>query len=158
MKPIPIFAAIAFLVAATPLLQAQPVASDTTDSDSLHISTEWTRKADIDGLPVRSVNEVAAFAPGVRRDLATGRLTARSRTQPELVLDGARLLGCCPLPFESIQRIRVLTEGVPARYGQAASGLVLIETDPREQVFGGRIEGYSSRATDPYGADLGVLS
>jgi len=52
----------------------------------------------------------------------------------------------------------MLTEGVSARYGQAAGGLVVVDTGAPTDRFGGRLEGYSSRATDPYGADLGALA
>ena len=58
--------------------------------------------------------------------------------------------------------MHVLTEGVPARYGQAAGGLVLVDTDadlgPAGRRFGGRLEALSSRATDAYGTDLGSLA
>ena len=103
---------------------------------------------------------IAAWAPGVRRDLATGALLVRAQggRGPRVVLDGVRQLEGVKVPFEMVQRVQMLTEGVPARYGQAAGGLVVVDTDAPTDRFGGRLEGYTSRATDAYGADLGALA
>ena len=146
------------LIASLPAAQAQPVRADSIQADSLRSSTEWHRAEGFDALPARSVRGIAAWAPGVRRDLATGALTVRAGGGPRFVVDGVRQLGPVAVPFESVQRVRVLTEGVPARFGQAAPGLVLVDTDLDADRFGGRVEAYSSRATDAYGVDLGALA
>ena len=148
------------LIALAPLAAAaQPVAPDTAAAEA---ATVWTRDGALgfDALPVRSVREVAALSPGLRRDLATGRLTARGGAagEPVFEVDGVRRLGGVALPFEAVRRVSVLTEGVPARYGQAAEGLVRVETDHDVAEVGGRAEAFSSRATDPYGTDLGALA
>lgn len=152
-------------------VRAQVARPDSTAADSVSTLTgDWRRdggRLGFDALPVRSVREVAAWAPGVRRDLATGALTVRSRAgalsgtlgqEPRFVVDGLRQVDGPFVPFESVERVRVLTEGVPARYGQAAGGLVLVETEAEADALGGRVEAYSSRATDAYGADLGALA
>ena len=153
----------AALLAASPA-QAQvspdsgPSGPALPDSDSVGVE----RRASFDALPLRSVNEVAALAPGVRRDLATGALAVRARPGgPVVVVDGVRQLpgaGAAAVPFDAVGRVRAVTEGVPARYGQAAGGLVLVETGGAAAAFGGRAEAFTSRATDPYDRDLGALT
>ena len=146
--------------------QAQPV-----PSDSAATSPNAQALRIFDTLPVRTVRGVAAGSPGVRRDLATGALVVRSRPgasggsigqEPRFVVDGVRHLGDAGLPFETVRAVRVLTEGVPARLGQAAGGLVLVDTDadldPFGRAFGGRLEALSSRATDAFGTDLGAVA
>ena len=129
-----------------------PVAADTVAADT---------RAAFEALPLRSVREVAALAPGVRRDLATGALAVRARPgEPVFVVDGVRQLrgaGALAVPFEAVRSVEAVTEGVPARYGQAAGGLVVVETDGGARAFGGRLEAFSSRATDAFDRDLGAL-
>ena len=139
---------------------APPVrsAEDEVASDSVRVS----QRAAFDVLPLRSVREIAALAPGVRRDLATGALAVRARPgEPVFVVDGVRQLrgaGAEAVPFEAVRSVRTATEGISARYGQAAGGLVVVETDGGAESFGGRAEAFSSRATDAYDRDLGALT
>ena len=139
------------LSAAVALSATAQTAPDSTAADSA--------RAELDRLPLRTVREAAALAPGVRRDLATGLLSVRSRAgSPVFLVDGVRQLGGPRLPFEAVAGVGVLTEGVPARYGQAAGGLVVVETEAGADAFGGRLEAFSSRATDAFDRDLGALA
>ena len=139
-----------------------PLPADPASPLVLAADTAAGQRAAFDTLPLRSVREVAALAPGVRRDLATGALAVRARPgEPVFVVDGVRQLGgaaVAAVPFEAVRSVRVATEGVPARYGQAAGGLVEVETAAGAETFGGRLEAFSSRATDAYDRDLGALA
>lgn len=52
-----------------------------------------------------------------------------SRTDNSLVLiDGVKVIGDAQLPYNSLESITVLTGGIPAQYGDATGGVVLIST------------------------------
>ena len=124
-------------------------------------------------LPLRSVREAAALAPGVRRDLATGALVFRSQAglfgavaEPVFVVDGVRrlggplggstlaLLGAPEVPFAAVRRVGVLAGFVPASLGEAAGGIVLVTTEDAAERFGARLDGLSSEGTAAYGTSL----
>lgn len=167
-------ARVALFALSLALVPAAHSQADSTPTDSTRVGpsaalTDWHRDGagGFDVLPVRSVRGVAAWAPGVRRDLATGALAVRAHPNvagsrlgggPRVVVNGVRGLGVADLPFESVERVRVLTEAVSARYGDAAGGLLLVDAEADADTLGGRLEGYSSRATDAYGTDLGALA
>ncbi len=172
-------------------LAAQP-ASDASRADSLDLSV-WTRSdgagPGFDGLPIRSVRDVAALLPGVNRRLGDGTLFYRSylgtpspslRTvsnltglasfqgnafdrervgqEPTFVIDGVRVIGEPAVPFEAVERIEVVTGHIPARYGEAAGGLVLVETREGSGRYGGRVEGITSEGLDAFGYNLGSFA
>ena len=137
---------------------AQGVPADTSETASDAVATV-PRRPGVETLPLRTVREWAALAPGLRRDLATGALAVRSRSgEPVFVVDGVRQLEGPGLPFESVGRVGVQTEGVSARYGEAAGGLVVVETEAGGERLGGQAEAFSSRLTDAYDRALGALS
>jgi hypothetical protein len=157
-------------------LAAQP-APDSLVADSLALH-RWTR-ADSEGpgfggLPVRSVRDVAAFLPGVSADPETSGLVVRARPGvappdvsgvfdaarvgqgPVYVIDGVRVVGEPVVPFEAVEEVEVLTGFVPARFGEAGAGLVLVETREGGDRYGARAEGITS--TDGFGYTLGAFS
>ena len=157
---------------------AQP-ASDLSLFDSLD-TTRWTRADGLGpgftGLPVRSVQEVAALWPGVTLDPETGDLVVRARPgaappltegvfdaarvgqTPVYVIDGVRVVGEPVVPFDAVDEVMVLTGLVPARFGEAGAGLVLVETREGSDRYGARAEGITSQGIDAFGYNLGAFS
>ena len=94
-----------------------PLPADPASPLVLAADTAAGRPAAFDTLPLRSVREVAALAPGVRRDLATGALAVRARPgEPVFVVDGVRQLtgaAVAAVPFEAVRSVRVRDRGRP---------------------------------------------
>ena len=182
-------ARLLLFVCLTGPLAAQPLPDR---ADSLGLSV-WTRGGDVgpgfDGLPVRSVRDVAALLPGVARKLDDGTLFYRSYRgvpsprvgrlpagfdtpsfqggvfdrervgqEPTFVVDGVRIVGEPAVPFEAVERVEVVTGYVPAQYGDAAGGLVLVETREGAEQYGGRVEGITSEGLDAFGYNVGAFS
>ncbi len=179
---------LVLLVAVAGPLAAQPTAART---DSLGLSV-WTRSGasgpGFDGLPVRSVRDLAALLPGVRRSLSDGTLVYRSYLgtrrdysvtdpadpfgvqarsvfdtervgqEPTFVVDGVRVAERLSVPFEAVERVEVLTGLVPAQVGEAAGGVVLVETREGGEAYGGRVEGLTSERLDAFGYTVGAFS
>lgn len=165
MRVLRLFFLVVF-VAPVGRTQSQPTASDST------AAPETVGRAEPVGrwapLPLRSVREIAARRPGVRRDLATGTLVFRSALdrEPVFVVDGARrlggplgdsplaLLGAPEGPFDAVETVDVLGAFVPASVGEASGGVVRVETAAGRASYGGRLEGLSSAGMDAFGTSI----
>ena len=172
----PLLLTLLFALAAPLAAQSLP---DASQADTLGLAV-WTRGSTVgpgfEGLPLRSVREVAALAPGMYRDFGDGSLFYRASSGvssprsggvfdrervgqgPTFVIDGVRVVGEPVVPFEAVERVEVVEGHVPARYGEAAGGLVLVETQEGMERFGGSVEGLSSAGLDAFGYDLGAFS
>ena len=143
-------------------------------------SHRWTR-GDSDGigieaLPVRTVRGAAALLPRVRGDFQTSRLVAgatsgianpradwypyveRAGQEPVFVVDGVRVADALAVPFGAVASVEVLAGFVPARYGESANGLILVETRDGAPHFGGEAEDVTSSGLDAYGYDRAAFS
>ena len=176
--------ALALLFAPSLFAQRAPVSAepDTTEAlltpTSLHswIRTSTDDRLGFEGLPLRTVEEVAALLPGVYRDFADGsvRLRASGGTPaldsnrwpyrarlgqaPVVMVDGIRLASSLAVPFEAVERVDVLTGFVPASYGEGATGLVVVETREGTDAFGASAEALTSEFLDPYGYSRAAFS
>jgi len=74
--------------------------------------------------------DMAAQAPGVVQEEEGGRLYIRGSRDnaTQYIVDGMRIRGDLALPKKSIARIEVITGGVPAQFGDATGGIVIITT------------------------------
>ncbi len=74
--------------------------------------------------------DLAAQAPGVVQVEEGGRLYIRGSRDnaTQYIVDGMRIRGDLALPKKSIARIEVITGGVPAQFGDATGGIVIITT------------------------------
>ncbi len=83
---------------------------------------------------------------------------ARVGQTPVYVIDGVRVVGEPVVPFGAVDEVIVLTGFVPARFGEAGAGLVLVETREGSDRYGARAEGITSQGIDAFGYNLGAFS
>ncbi len=78
----------------------------------------------------RDVKDYVAMAPGVYQSDDGQSLNVRgSRSDAtQYVIDGVKVWGGFSLPMSAIEQITVLTGGIPAQYGDATGGIVVITT------------------------------
>src|SRR5690606_7752013 len=129
-----------------------------------------------DALPLRSVEAAAGLLPGVRRDFADGSLSVRARSgvvpdgagpfshaarlgqAPVYVVDGVRLLGGPLVPFPAVAAVAVMTDFAPAAYGDAAGGLVLVETRGGGERLRAEVEALTSEGLDAFGHSVAAFT
>lgn len=108
---------------------------------------------DIANLPVRGVASLAAIQGGVVSSETSGALFIRGGRSAEVAyfVDGVRVIGAVGVPTQAIQEQEMLIGSIPARYGDAMSGVISITTKGGSREFFGSLEAISSEATDDYG-------
>ncbi len=108
---------------------------------------------EIANLPVRGVANVAALQGGVVSTETSSNLFIRGGREQEVsyYVDGVRVIGAVAVPTESIQEQEMLIGSIPARYGDAMSGIISITTKGGKREFSGSIEAISSEVLDDYG-------
>jgi outer membrane cobalamin receptor len=84
----------------------------------------------IDQAVSRDIKDLVATAPGVYQADDGGSLNVRGSREDatQYVVDGVKMTGPFSLPKSAIAEITVLTGGIPAQYGDATGGIVLITT------------------------------
>ena len=84
----------------------------------------------IENSPDRGVVDLVAATPGVRQDDAGGAIFIRGAraASTQYVVDGIKMVGDFSLPNSAIADITVITGGIPAMFGDATGGVVLITT------------------------------
>jgi len=116
-------------------------------------SGQTVTREDYQNLAVKDVNSVAATTAGVYQADEGRDLSVRGgrSTNTTYFVDGVKVFGKPNLPQQSIEQLNVITGGVPASYGDLASGAISISTrGPQSKYFGG-VELISSQLTDAYG-------
>ena len=85
---------------------------------------------EIKNSPYTDVKDFAASAPGVVQKDEGGELFVRgSRSDAtQYVIDGVKASGTFRIPKNAIKEITVLTGGVPAMFGDATGGIIIITT------------------------------
>jgi hypothetical protein len=85
---------------------------------------------DIEHSPYTSPQQIATLVPGVSDSDESGELNVRgSRSEgTQYIVDGIRITGPFSLPKGAIREMTVLTGGVPAMYGDATGGIIIINT------------------------------
>ncbi len=108
---------------------------------------------DITNLPVRGAASVAALQGGVVSTETSNNLFIRGGREQEVnyYVDGVRVVGQLAVPTEAIQEQEMLIGSIPARYGDAMSGVISITTKSGAPKFFGSVEGITSEALDAYG-------
>lgn len=113
-------------------------------------------------LPVRGVASVAALQGGVVANEGSSSLFIRGGREQEVsyYVDGVKVVGAVALPQHAIEEQEMLIGTIPARYGDAMSGIISITTKSgrASRNFFGSIEGVSSQVLDPFGYNLASVS
>ncbi|HEX9659551.1 MAG TPA: carboxypeptidase regulatory-like domain-containing protein, partial [Rhodothermales bacterium] len=111
-------------------------------------------------LPVRGVAGVAALQGGVVADEGSNTLNVRGGREEEVVffVDGVKVIGSTAVAQSAIQEQEMLIGSLPAKYGDAMSGIISITTKSGGSNFFGSVEGVTSEVLDDYGFNLGAVS
>ena len=85
---------------------------------------------DIENMPYTSAIDMAATTAGVIQSDQGGSLNIRgSRADgTQYIIDGVKVSGPFNIPKSAIKEIKVLTGGIPAMFGDATGGIVIITT------------------------------
>lgn len=112
-------------------------------------------REDIMKVPGRGAFAAATLAPGVfSRDGEVGNIRG-ARSGATVFIDGVKIRGAsASLPREALQETQVILGGVPAEFGDATGGLILITTRSISNKFFGGVEGRTSQFLDRWGDAL----
>lgn len=109
---------------------------------------------EITNLPVRGIAGVAALQGGVVSTETSSTLNIRGGRGEEVAyfVDGVRVIGSASVPTQAIQEQEMLIGSIPAKYGDAMSGVISITTKGGTTPdFYGSVEGITSEVLDDYG-------
>src|SRR5690606_26511457 len=116
---------------------------------------------DIETLPLRGSVRIAALQGGVINDGASNDRFVRGgrAEQVSYYVDGVTVIGgvnSLGVPQQAIQEQEMLIGSIPARYGDAQSGVISITTKSGvgAQSFFGSFEAITSEVLDAYGYNL----
>ena len=124
---------------------------------------------DLENLPIRGVAQTVALQGGIVNTEGSNDLNIRGGREQEVVyyVDGVRVVGGGVLGAggsnlgvnqQAIEQQEVLIGTIPARYGDAQSGVISITTKTGRNDFFGSIEGVTSTGLDSFGYNLGSIS
>ncbi len=107
---------------------------------------------EISKMPNRSANAVATTVGGVfSQDGERGSVRGARSDQTAMYIDGIRVIGSSSVPQSAIEQVDVILGGVPARYGDATSGVINVTTKGPARQFGAGVELESSQFLDAFG-------
>lgn len=112
------------------------------------VTTSFGRE-EIKRLPKRDAGSIATLSPGVfSRDGEVGNFLG-SRQAATVMIDGVKVRGGSGgLPQGSVEEVQVVLGGVPAEYGDAVGGLILITTRSLPQRYYFSAEARTSKFLD----------
>lgn len=103
--------------------------------------TETRSAEDIAKMPGRSVSGIASQMAGVLSvDGGMGSVRGSRTDGTVTYVDGVRVRGSIGLPKSAIQSISLIMSGVPAKYGEAAGGALVVTSKGPSRDFGGSAE------------------
>ncbi len=99
-------------------------------------STNAVTTEQIANMPTRSVTDIISTVSGVfqRDEGESVNIRGGRDNATAYYIDGVKVMGVPNIPTESIERIRVYTGGIPARYGDVTCGVVEIETKKMQPI------------------------
>ena len=108
---------------------------------------------DIQNLPVRGIADIAALQAGVVKEEGSGDLFIRGGREQEVsyYVDGVKVIGHSAVPTQAIQEQEMLIGSIPAKYGDAMSGIISITTRSGAPELFGSLELITSEVLDAYG-------
>lgn len=105
-------------------------------------------------MPIRSAEAVATTVGGVfSEDGERGSVRGARGDATATYIDGIRVIGNSSVPQSAIEQIDIILGGVPARYGDATSGIINVTTKGPARQFGAGIELESSQYLDAFGSN-----
>ncbi len=112
-----------------------------------------TTAEQIQNLPVRGVANVAALQAGVVKQEGSSDLHIRGGREEEVTyyVDGVKVVGHVAVPTQAIQEQEMLIGAIPAKYGDAMSGIISVTTKSGAPEFFGSLEAVTSEVLDAYG-------
>lgn len=114
-----------------------------------------TTAEQIANLPVRGVASVAALQAGVVKEEGSGNLYIRGGREEEVTyyVDGVKVIGgsSIAVPDQAVQEQEMLVGAIPAKYGDAMSGIISVTTKSGAPNLFGSIEAITSEVLDSYG-------
>lgn len=117
---------------------------------------------DIANLPVRGAASLAALQGGVISNEGSSALNIRGGREQEVTyyVDGVKVIGQIGVPDLAIQEQEVLVGTIPARYGDALSGVISITTKSGQgaQRFFGSVEAITSEVLDDFGYNTATVT
>jgi len=113
-------------------------------------------REDYQHMAVKDVNSVAATTAGVYQSDVGGDINVRgSRSNAtQFIIDGVKITAdqnIGGIPQSMIDEETVITGGVPANYGDATGGIIVINTMNPSPKFFGSAEAITSEVLDPFG-------
>ncbi len=103
-------------------------------------------------MPIRTANAVATTVGGVfSEDGERGSVRGARDDATATFIDGIRVIGNTAVPQSAIEQVDIILGGLPARYGDATSGIINITTKGPARQFNAGIELETSQFLDPYG-------
>ncbi len=103
-------------------------------------------------MPIRNANAVATTVGGVfSQDGERGSVRGARSDATATFIDGIRVIGTSSVPQSAIEQVDVILGGVPARYGDATSGIINVTTKGPARQFGTGVELETSQFLDAFG-------
>lgn len=127
-----------------------PLISEDNTSSGLTLTKE-----DIQNLPTRNLNTIAARSAGVGQSDQGSGITIRGSGSVQYVVDGIPISGATNLPPNAIEQVNVITGGIPAKYGDVTGGVINITTKGASSQTNGSFSILTSQFLDAYGYNLG---
>lgn len=114
----------------------------------------------IQNLPVRGVASVASLQAGVVSNEGSGTLNIQGGRGSEVVyyVDGVKVVGSLGISQSAVAEQEMLIGAIPARYGDAMSGVISVTTRNGSDRFFGTLDAVTSQALDAYGYSSAQLS
>lgn len=117
---------------------------------------------ELQNLPVRGVNEVAAIQASTVSPEGSGNLFVRGGREQEVqyFVDGVRVVGggLIGVNQNAVEEQEMIIGTIPARYGDVQSGVINITTRTGRDRFFGNVELLTSQGLDAFGYNLAALS
>lgn len=114
----------------------------------------------IQNLPVRGVQNVASLQAGVVSNEGSSTLNIQGGRSSDVVyyVDGVKVVGSLGVSQSAVAEQEMLIGAIPARYGDAMSGVISVTTRNGADRFFGTLDAVTSKALDAYGYSSAQLS
>jgi hypothetical protein len=99
--------------------------------DPTEVSIMRTLDAEqIQNSPTTDIKSIASIAAGVYQEDEGGTLNVRGSREEgtQYIVDGVKVIGAFSIPKAAIKEMSVLTGGIPAQFGDATGGIIIITT------------------------------